>query len=477
MASPSFEVLSLRRDFSLVQRDSGYAVVGAHVGVTLGPLPPGVYAGVTGLVGGGRTAGDLEEAVEAIDGFPGIPYFSLILDRLSAAGLVQRTIRDGNCPLVTLIPGAAEAPGPGPLGGLEGDLLLSRHVLLRNDGGEIVAESGLSHHRIVLHDARVVSLCAALARPCTGRVAAEMLGASSDDIAIAVLACLRQAEIIRPATAAGDAVGREVDPAPQWEVHDLYFHARSRRGRHANPYGGTYRFLGAIEPLPALKPPMSANAVPLDPPDLERIERADPPFTAVLERRRSIRQQGETPLTRAQLSEFLFRAARQRRLIPTDHGELSDRPYPGGGALYELEIYPVVERCHGLDSGLYQYRPGHHELCPVAPLGQDVVKLLDEAWLTLGRESRPQVLLIVAARFGRASWKYQSMAYALVLKDVGVLLQTFYLVATAMGLAPCALGGGDSDLFARASGLDWLVEGAVGEFVLGSRRDAEKGAA
>jgi len=69
------------------------------------------------------------------------------------------------------------------------------------------------------------------------------------------------------------------------------------------------------------------------------------------------------------------------------------------------------------------------------------------------------------------------MAYALVLKDVGVLLQTFYLVATAMGLAPCALGGGDSDLFARASGLDWLVEGAVGEFVLGSRRDAEKGAA
>jgi hypothetical protein len=44
-----------------------------------------------------------------------------------------------------------------------------------------------------------------------------------------------------------------------------------------------------------------------------------------------------------------------------------------------------------------------------------------------------------------------------------------YLVATAMRLAACALGGGDSDLFARASGLDYYEEGAVGEFILGSR--------
>jgi len=44
-----------------------------------------------------------------------------------------------------------------------------------------------------------------------------------------------------------------------------------------------------------------------------------------------------------------------------------------------------------------------------------------------------------------------------------------YLVATAMGLAPCALGSGDTELFAKATGLDRLAEASVGEFMLGSR--------
>jgi hypothetical protein len=38
-----------------------------------------------------------------------------------------------------------------------------------------------------------------------------------------------------------------------------------------------------------------------------------------------------------------------------------------------------------------------------------------------------------------------------------------------MGLAACALGGGDSDLFAAAAGTDYYTESSVGEFILGSR--------
>jgi hypothetical protein len=43
-----------------------------------------------------------------------------------------------------------------------------------------------------------------------------------------------------------------------------------------------------------------------------------------------------------------------------------------------------------------------------------------------------------------------------------------YLVATAMQLAPCALGTGNSSLFAEALGIEFFVESSVGEFVLGS---------
>jgi hypothetical protein len=45
-----------------------------------------------------------------------------------------------------------------------------------------------------------------------------------------------------------------------------------------------------------------------------------------------------------------------------------------------------------------------------------------------------------------------------------------YLVATAMNLAPCALGAGDPELFARLIGSDFHEETSVGEFLLGSRR-------
>jgi SagB-type dehydrogenase family enzyme len=90
-------------------------------------------------------------------------------------------------------------------------------------------------------------------------------------------------------------------------------------------------------------------------------------------------------------------------------------------------------------------------------------------------EDTLQVLLILAARFPRLAWKYESIAYALTLKHVGVVYQTMYLAATALGLAPCALGGGDADLFSRAAGTDYWAETSVGEFLLGSQRPCEAG--
>jgi Nitroreductase family len=59
------------------------------------------------------------------------------------------------------------------------------------------------------------------------------------------------------------------------------------------------------------------------------------------------------------------------------------------------------------------------------------------------------------------------MAYSLVLKDVGVVTQTLYLVATAMRLAVCAIGRVNLDATARVFGTDWRTEPAVGEVVIG----------
>jgi SagB-type dehydrogenase family enzyme len=252
----------------------------------------------------------------------------------------------------------------------------------------------------------------------------------------------------------------------QWEFHDLLFHARSRGWHHDAGTGGTRRFAGQLPSLPAVKPPTGGAIVELSTPDLEALRRDDAPFTDVLERRRSIRARGAAPLTAQQLSEFLFRCARVRQVHASEQDATSDRPYPGAGARYELEVYPVVHACDGIPSGLYHYCPERHVLERLEGEPAAVRALLEGARSPEPPHELPDVLLILAARFQRVAWRYESIAYSLILKDVGVLFQTMYLVATAMRLAPCAIGHGDPDLFSRAAGTDRHVESSVGEFTL-----------
>jgi oxazoline/thiazoline dehydrogenase len=132
-----------------------------------------------------------------------------------------------------------------------------------------------------------------------------------------------------------------------------------------------------------------------------------------------------------------------------------------------LEFYLTINQCEGLPSGLYHYEPLQHQLTRLRERDRFVESLLNYA-IIAARQSNPQVLITLAARFQRISWKYDAIAYATTLKHVGVVYQTMYLVATAMNLAPCALGSGDSDMFAAAAKTDYFAETSVGEFILGS---------
>jgi SagB-type dehydrogenase family enzyme len=254
----------------------------------------------------------------------------------------------------------------------------------------------------------------------------------------------------------------------QWSFPDLLFHARSRAGRNLGGFGGTYHREGVAAPLPAVRERAGGETVALPAVDLAAAIASDPPFGEVVERRRSLRAHDDAnPVTLAELGELLYRAARVRGVMHDGHQELSSRPYPAGGACYELEIYPLVTNCAGVAPGLYHYDPSEHALELVAAPGPPTILLSEYSRITAVMDTPPQVVLLLAARFGRVMWKYESMAYALVLKHVGVLYQTLYLTATAMGLAPCGLGGGNSDAFCAAAGTDYYEETTVGEFVVG----------
>jgi SagB-type dehydrogenase family enzyme len=130
--------------------------------------------------------------------------------------------------------------------------------------------------------------------------------------------------------------------------------------------------------------------------------------------------------------------------------------------MYELEIYVIVRLCQGLSQGVYHYDPLNHHLEMIFEFESDTDILTTSGygmWNANAIAQSPQVILVITARFGRLFRKYRSVAYALVLKHVGILKQNFYLVATNMGLAPTAAGVGDSDAFAQI--IKELVDNAV----------------
>jgi SagB-type dehydrogenase family enzyme len=443
------------------------------VRVSLRPVARSIRDALLRLGPRGEDQGLLSEIIRG-DGDGAAASWFYYLEHLTQRGLLRHAVHAGESCLATLVAVSSyfvSRPNRVVAGRR---YVLSRFAYLRREGPEAVVESPLAHSRITLNDCRVAALVGALAAPGTTAEMAERVGTLSVEGVAGVLSLFLKAGMLDVA-GAGEAPG-----LPTWEFHDLLFHARSRRGRFDAPYGGTYRLAGRLAPLPAVKPAVAGEAHELYRPDLERLERDDVPLARVQAQRRSIREFDPTrPITARQLGEFLFRVARvtgyREEEVSTPGGplrmEFAPRPYPAGGSLYELELYAVVAACANLPPGLYHYDAAGHRLIRVCGPTKEVAELLrDAADSTAVPADTLQVLLILAARFPRLAWKYESIAYALTLKHVGVVVQTMYLTATAMGLAPCAIGGGDADLFARAAGTDYCLETSVGEFLLGNPR-------
>ena len=133
-----------------------------------------------------------------------------------------------------------------------------------------------------------------------------------------------------------------------------------------------------------------------------------------------------------------------------------------------------VANCEGLERGFYHYDADRHALVMIDAAPRELHAQLASAEFAMDAAGPPQILITIAARFGRISWKYSSIAYSLILKDVGVLLQTLYLAATDMKLGGCAIGTSNIDLFAKMTGEEFHVEGPVGQFALGRGAPADR---
>jgi SagB-type dehydrogenase family enzyme len=349
-------------------------------------------------------------------------------------------------------------------------LVLSRFAYMRRRGDEIVLESPRAGALFKICDPKIAT---ALARFSTPREIKRL----RDYPGFKFLALLVDCEILIKLKSASDSGLRQTegdDNLVLWDFHDLLFHTRSTEGRHANPLGGIYSYAGTISSPPAVRPSWPGKKIPLC--KFSGVQPETISFGRLLRQRHSARNfDDQRPITLEELSRFLDATAPVLSEVSSqlefgeDNGSITyaPRPYPSAGACYELELYLTVDKCEGLARGFYHYDAGEHALVPIEVLSTQFEAALMRAAFAMGAPAVPQVLITIAARFARVSWKYSAIAYQLVLKDVGVLMQTFYLMATDMGLGGCAVGIVNIDLFSKMTGIEFHVEGPVGQFAMG----------
>jgi len=170
------------------------------------------------------------------------------------------------------------------------------------------------------------------------------------------------------------------------------------------------------------------------------------------------------------LSEFLWRVCRTKEHIPDERQDVIIRPYPTGGSINELEFYVAAQRCDGLEPAVYHYDSHGHALIQLDASTRAAQKITEgaaKAMVLKSGQLPPALTIVVASRLPRLAWKYQGMAYRATLMHVGVVYHLMYMVATDMGLGPCAIGTADSRLLEDVADLDGLEETAVAEFALG----------
>jgi SagB-type dehydrogenase family enzyme len=188
----------------------------------------------------------------------------------------------------------------------------------------------------------------------------------------------------------------------------------------------------------------------------------------ILEKRKSIRRYGNRHLTLEELSNFLYHSARVKKIVKSDIGTLTRRPYPSGGARYALEIYVSNNRIRGIQKGIHFYDPLNHRLNLISEntaYRRKFNNLTRDVSTSVNRD--PDVVLIITAVFARTMWKYDKLSLSLILSDLGCLYQTMYLVATQMKLAPCPIGKTQEQLVKNWLNLNWFEESHVGTFLLG----------
>jgi SagB-type dehydrogenase family enzyme len=295
------------------------------------------------------------------------------------------------------------------------------------------------------------------AQPASSGVRPTTAGAPGDPEPVRPLQLLTSATLSRRGLL-GLAVGglgglvlgrglRPMPPIPAGSDVGVIYHQWSKPG--------VIDALGSVanwgRPVELYKAYPGARVVSLPEPRLE----GGLPSARAIATRRSTRSYSSQPMSLDELSRFLFLTSG----ISSDKFGNACRTAPSSGALYPIEVYPIVHNVEGTDRGVYHYAYREHALELVR--AEDMRGRVVEQGL--GQEFLGQcgAVLFVTIILQRMRPKYQDRSYRYGLLEAGHVGENAYLAATDMGLGACGIGAFMDDAMNEMLGVDGLEEAVV----------------
>ena len=212
-------------------------------------------------------------------------------------------------------------------------------------------------------------------------------------------------------------------------------------------------------------PAFSSMKAPLAVRELPLVEREGDLYDVLLRRRTTRSFDRSAPLAQWELAVVLRYVFGYHGYLPL-LGQVTTlkRTSPSAGGFHPIEAYPLIMAVDEVDAGLYHYNAAEHALELLAPLGVDEARAAANAFVC-GQTyfGDAHVLIVLAARFDRAFWKYRNHRKALtaLMMDAAHLSQTLYLVATELGLGAFITAAINNVDIEERLGIDGYREGVL----------------
>jgi oxazoline/thiazoline dehydrogenase len=343
------------------------------------------------------------------------------------------------------------------------NLQLSPYVAIRQINNELYLEQPLSSFMIPVQKNAILNLIFRFAKPTNCE---EVLQQCSPDLRAKIINLI-EFLFEKKVLLFVESDNKEELEKEMWEFHDLFFHTQSRQGLNTRPLGATYRF-GKDR---SVEENHKTNRWAGKQFDLEEDNNTTSPnFSlneALLNRHTSYKF---SSLNLSDISNLLFNSVKvTERANNTTSQQTLHRPYPSGGGLYSIDTYVAITNCIDLPHGLYYYDALKHKLILIENQDKFVRLAAKDAAISMSQDEIPSAMLIFSSRFERVFLKYESLAYRLILLEMGAIFQTLYLAATKLNLSVCALGSGNSSNFSINLGLEYLKETSIGEFAVNGK--------